>query len=156
MRQSEVHMHSVPRVPAAGAPRDEVELSEQKLAELLAAIEAASAAADQRRLAARLPADGFVLLGSIDPLRPHAPRQVRVYDISRFGIAVIDQAPMPPGTQFNLLVPRRGRRAMEMLCTVRHTRPLGDGHLIGAQYGASWLSTVATVVNPSAAGNIAS
>ena len=35
---------------------------------------------------------------------------------------------------------------------VRH---VGDAHVIGAQYGASWLSTVATLVNPEATGHVA-
>jgi hypothetical protein len=149
-------MKSVSRVATTAAPVGGIELSELKLAELIAAIEAASAAGDQRRLAARLPAHGTVMLASVSPLEPHPPRQVRVYDISRCGIAVIDSEAAPAGRQFNLLVPRQGRRPLEMLCTVRHTRPLGDAHLIGAQYGASWLSTIATLVHPDATGRVTS
>jgi hypothetical protein len=146
---------SVTRVTSASVPPGGVELSEKKLAELIDAIDASSSGDDGRRVAARLPAQGTVLLASVDPLVKAAPRPVRVYDISRFGIAVIDEAPMPTGTQFNLLVPREGRRPLEMLCTVRHSRSTREGHVIGAQYGASWLSTVATLINPSATGHVA-
>jgi hypothetical protein len=147
---------SVTRVASASVPPGGVELSERKLAELIDAIEAASSAGeDERRVAARLPAQGTVLLASVDPLVEDPPRPVRMYDISRFGVAVVDDAPMQTGTQFNLLVPREGRRPLEMLCTVRHSRATREGHVIGAQYGASWLSTVATLLNPSATGRVA-
>ena len=150
-------MQSVSRVPHSAPPAGGVELSEKKLGELIDAIEAASASDDeQRRVAARLPAQGTVLLAPIDPSAPpRATHEVRVFDISRFGIAVIDDSPMQSGTQFNLLVPRDGKRPLEMLCTVRHSRPVGDGHVIGAQYGASWIATVATLINPGATGRIA-
>ena len=147
---------SVTRVPSNdSAPPGGVELSEQKLNELIDAIEAASTTEDERRLAARLPAQGTVLLAAVDPNVTAAPRPVRVYDISRFGVAVVDEHPMPSGAQFNLLVPREGRRPLEMLCTVRHSRATRDGHVIGAQYGASWLSTVAAYLNPAATGRVA-
>jgi len=146
---------SVSRVSRPAAPQGGVELSEKKLVELMDAIESASTSGqDERRVAARLPAQGTVLLASVDPHVKAAPRPVRVYDISRFGVAVVDDAPMPSGAQFNLLVPRDGRRPLEMLCTVRHSRATREGHVIGAQYGASWLSTVATIINPSATGHV--
>ena len=150
-------MQSVSRVSRNNPPPGGVELSEKKLAELMDAIEAASASNDDaRRVAVRLPAQGTVLLASVGPLVPDPPREVRVYDVSRFGVAVIDVAPMAAGTQFNLLVPRDGRRPLEMLCTVRHSRPIRDAFEIGAEYGASWLSVVATMLNPTATNHVAS
>jgi hypothetical protein len=148
-------MHPVSRVPTTAAPAGGIELSEKKLAELIDAIEAAAAPHDdQCRAAARLPAQGTVLLAPVNPGSTEQPREVRVYDVSRFGVAVLDEEPIPTGTQINLLIPREGRRPLEMLCTVRHTRPLNGAHVIGAQFGASWLSTVATLVNPAATGHV--
>ena len=150
-------MNVVSRVPTTAAPAGGVEISEKKLSELIDAIEVASTPNDERRrVAARLPAHGTVLLAPVGPGSTEPLREVRVYDVSRFGVAVLDHDPMPSGAQFNLLVPREGRRPLEMLCTVRHSRPMGDAHVIGAQYGASWLSTVAALVNPDATGHIAS
>src|SRR5688500_14344321 len=156
MRWSEVCMNVVSRVPTTAAPAGGVEISEKKLSELIDAIEVASTPNDERRrVAARLPAHGTVLLAPVNPGSTERPREVRVYDVSRFGVAVLDDLPIATGTQINLLVPRDGRRPLEMLCTVRHSRPLQGAHVIGAQFGASWLATVATLVNPAATGHVA-
>jgi len=64
---------------------------------------------------------------------------------------------MPVGTQFKLLIPRRLRRAIEVLCTVRHCRASEEGFIMGAEYGVSWIETLGTLVGPPpvAAGSVA-
>lgn len=75
-------------------------------------------------------------------------REVGVYDISGSGVAVIDSEPVALGTQFKLLIPRRFRRPVEVLCTVRHCRRSEDAFIVGAEYGVSWLETLGTLVGP--------
>ncbi len=71
-----------------------------------------------------------------------------VYDLSRTGVAIIHLDPMDADRQFNMLIPREDRRPIEVLCFVRHCRAQGDGYLIGAQFGVSWLSAVGAAVIP--------
>lgn len=66
--------------------------------------------------------------------------------MSRQGIAVVDDAPMESGEQFKVLFRRDDRRPIEVLCTVRHCRPQGDGYIIGAEFGVSWLSAVGAAI----------
>jgi len=82
------------------------------------------------------------------PAQAGQSHRVGVYDLSRTGVAIIDVEPITPGARFNLLVPREGRRPIEVLCSVRHCRAQGDGYVIGAQFGVSWLSAVGAAVIP--------
>ncbi len=82
--------------------------------------------------------------------RKAKPFEASVYDISSAGVAIVMQKPLPVGTQFKMLVSRRFRRSLEVLCTVRHCRPSDDGFIIGAEYGVCWLETLGTLVGPGA------
>ncbi len=78
------------------------------------------------------------------------PIEASVYDISSAGVAIVMHKPLPIGTQFKLLVSRRFRRSLEVLCTVRHSRQDDDGFIVGAEYGVCWLDTLGTLVGPGA------
>src|SRR5688572_8647709 len=139
--------HPVRRV-APGEDRQGVELTEEKLQKIIDALHATADPMD-RRTALRLPVEGYVDIAPIGAPAEAAPaHRVGVYDLSRTGVAVIDAQPITPGAQFNLLVPREGRRPIEVLCSVRHCRAQGDGYVIGAQFGVSWLSAVGAAVIP--------
>ena len=75
-------------------------------------------------------------------------RQAIVCDISSTGLAIGVREALLPGTQFKILIPRRFRRAIEVLCTAKHCRPSGKGYIVGAEYGVSWLETLGTLVGP--------
>jgi len=125
-----------------------VELTEERLSKMIDALHATADPVD-RRTAMRLPVEGY---GDIELLTPGArpqSRRVAVYDLSRTGVAIIDLEPMESGRQFNMLIPRENRRPIEVLCLARHCRPQGDGYIVGAQFGVSWLSAVgATLIPP--------
>ena len=80
-----------------------------------------AAAADRERLAA------------------HLERLNEAYE-TRFGfrycvfVAGRPREALLPGTQFKILIPRRFRRAIEVLCTAKHCRPSGKGFIVGAEY----------------------
>jgi len=137
----------VRRLPR-GTPVDGVELTEEKLTKMIDALHASVDPAD-RRTALRLPIEGFVDIALVMPGAEPQSRRVAVYDMSRTGVAIIDLDPLEPGRQFNLMIPRENRRPIEVLCIARHSRPQGDGYVIGAQFGVSWLSALgATLVPP--------
>ena len=124
---------------------DGVELTEEKLQRMIDALHATADPMD-RRTALRLPVEGFVTIAPIGGTDPSAARCVGVYDLSRTGVAVIDVEPMPAGSQFNMLIPRADRRPIEVMCVVRHARPQGEGFIVGAQFGVSWLSAIGAAV----------
>jgi hypothetical protein len=132
---------------ARGIPVDGVELTEERLAKMIDALHATADPTD-RRTALRLPVEGFVDIELLTPGSAPATRRVAVYDLSRTGVAIIDLDPMELGRQFNMLIPRPDRRPIEVLCLARHCRPEGDGYVIGAQFGVSWLSAVVAAVIP--------
>ena len=102
-----------------------------------------------RRSALRVPVEGFV---TIVPLSSGAgrgsPRKVGVYDLSRSGIAIVDEQPIPSGSQFNVQFSRESGLPLEVLCTARHSRPQGDAFITGAEFGVSWLSALRAAVAP--------
>ena len=132
---------------ARGAAMEGVELTEAKLAQMIEALHATADPAD-RRTALRLPVEGYVDVALVTPAAAPQLRRVAVYDLSRTGVAIIDLDPMEIGRQFNMLIPREYRRPIEVLCVARHCRPQGDGFIIGAQFGVSWLSAVGAAVIP--------
>ena len=132
---------------ARGAAMEGVELTEAKLAQMIDALHATADPTD-RRTALRLPVEGYVDIALVTPGAPPQARRVAVYDLSRTGVAIIDLDPMESGRQFNMLIPREDRRPIEVLCLARHCRPQGDGFIIGAQFGVSWLSAVGAAVIP--------
>jgi hypothetical protein len=149
----------VRRVPGGLAPSG-AEISEQRLAEMIDALQASagdpvgggggSAAVPARRRALRLPVGGFVMM-VLDDVHPtqSRPHFVGVYDMSRTGIAVVDAEPLPPGARFRVLFARAtDARPLEVACTVRHCRPQGDGYIIGAEFGTSWVSATGAQVAP--------
>jgi hypothetical protein len=132
---------------ARGMPLEGVELTEERLTKMIDALHATADSMD-RRTALRLPIEGFVDVALLTPGADPVSRRVAVYDLSRTGVAIIDVEPMAPGRQFNMLIPREHRRPIEVLCLARHCRPQGDGYVIGAQFGVSWLSAVGAAVIP--------
>ena len=131
-----------------------MELSERKLEKVIKAIDAlrcepdVSRPTDIARLSPRLTVQASVTMLPFAHGRTGQAREVGVYDISGSGVAVIDSQPMAMGTQFKLLIPRRLRRPIEVLCTVRHCRQSEGGFILGAEYGVSWLETLGTLVGP--------
>jgi hypothetical protein len=124
-----------------------VALTEEKLAKMIDALHATADPGDRRR-ALRLPVEGYVEIALVTPGADPQSRRVPVYDLSRTGVAIIDLDPMEIGRQFNLMIPRENRRPIEVLCVARHCRPHGDGYIIGAQFGVSWLSAVGATLVP--------
>ena len=109
----------------------------------------ATAVEGDRRTALRLPVEGYVDIALVTPGAAPQSRRVAVYDLSRTGVAIIDLKPMDLGRQFHMLIPRQNRRPIEVLCLARHCRPQGDGYIVGAQFGVSWLSALgATLIPP--------
>src|SRR5215210_9187134 len=104
---------------ARGTPAEGVELTEELLAKMIDALHATADPAD-RRTALRLPVEGYVQIVLLTPGAEPDSRRVPVYDLSRTGVAIIDLDPIDVGRQFNLLIPRQGRRPIEVLCIVRH------------------------------------
>src|SRR3954463_9656986 len=120
--------------PSAALPAG-VEISEEKLTEMIASVQAAGEDVGVVRRAMRVPVKGFArmaLMGS------GAERAIGIYDMSRTGIAIVDAEPMPPGRQFNVLFARPDKRPIEVMCSARHSRRLEDAFIIGADFGVSW------------------
>ena len=133
---------------APGMAVQGVELTEERLSKMIDALHATADPVD-RRTALRLPVEGYVDIELLTPGARPQSRRVAVYDLSRTGVAIIDLEPMESGRQFNMLIPRENRRPIEVLCLARHCRPQGDGYIVGAQFGVSWLSAVgATLIPP--------
>ena len=125
-----------------------VELTEERLSKMIDALHATADPVD-RRTALRLPVEGYVDIELLTPGARPQSRRVAVYDLSRTGVAIIDVEPLEMNRQFNMLIPRENRRPIEVLCLARHCRPQGDGYIVGAQFGVSWLSAVgATLIPP--------
>ena len=125
-------------------------LSEKKLAALVAALQSGAADPFGRRTALRVPVAGFA---NIVPLSGDARergerRRVGVYDLSRSGIAVVADEPMPDGTQFNVQFERESGLAIEVMCTARHSRRQGEAFIIGAEFGVSWIDALGAAVAP--------
>jgi hypothetical protein len=115
------------------------EISEEKLETMIGTLHDAADPLG-RRCALRVPVEDFVnieVLGADD-----GAWSVGVYDMSRQGIAIVTDEPMESGVQFNVLFRREHKRPIEVLCTVRHCRRQGDGYIIGAEFGVSWLDAV--------------
>jgi len=119
------------------------EISEPKLQ---AMIESLHDAPDPigRRNALRIPVEGFVEVEWMG--EPGSWQRVGVYDMSRTGIAIVRGHPYPTGEQLRIMFTRGDRRPIEVMCTVRHSRPHGNGYIIGAEFGVSWLSAVASAM----------
>ncbi len=123
-------------------------MSERKLEKVIKAVAALQNEAGAGRLLPRMSVQATVTMLPFAHGRTGQPREVGLYDISSAGVAVIDSRPMAMGTQFKLLIPRRMRRPIEVLCTVRHCRQTEDGFILGAEYGVSWLETLGTLIAP--------
>ena len=128
--------------PAVGPPSG-VEISEAKLEEMIASVQAAGEHVGPIRRAMRLPVEGFA---RIQPLGSRHQRVVGVYDMSRTGIAIVDSEPMEPGRQFNVFFSRPDKRPIEVMCSARHSRQQGDAFIIGAEFGVSWLGAVGAAI----------
>src|SRR5438876_1104357 len=113
-------MQNVQRVEHQDEPSPPMELSDQTLAGLLAALDSTSDGLVGRRQNSRLRIQGQVMMTLLDSIGNPAPRSVGIYDVSRSGIAIIDDQPMEEGQQFSILLPRIGQSAVELICTARH------------------------------------
>jgi hypothetical protein len=124
-----------------------IELSEKRLREIADALHGPDPMG--RRNALRLAVEGFV---TIKPVRPGdrgaLAKRVGVYDLSRTGIAVVDDQPIPAGAKFNVVVSRAVGGPIELLCTARHSRRQGDAYITGAEFGVSWLAALGAAVAP--------
>jgi hypothetical protein len=124
-----------------------VELSERKIHEMADALHGPDPLG--RRTALRVPVEGFVTIVPLAPGGARAgERRVGVYDLSRSGIAVVDNEPIEPGSQFNVQIARDAGLPIEVLCTARHSRRQGDAYITGAEFGVSWLSALGAAVAP--------
>jgi hypothetical protein len=129
-------MQSVHRVEHQIEGPPPVELSDQTLAGLLAVLDSLCEGQVGRRQNSRLRVQGQVMMTPLEAGGHPTPRAVGVYDISRNGIAVVDEKPMEDGEQFSVLLPRIGQPAVEMICTARHSRAQNGQFVIGARYGS--------------------
>src|SRR5438876_4399377 len=124
--------HSAQDLPPA------VELSDATLAELVATLDLPGDDQIGKRQDSRLRVRGQVMITPLKADGAQSPRQVSVYDISRSGIAIVDDRPMEREEQFTVLLPRiASQNPVEMICTARHTRPLNGQFVIGARYGGT-------------------
>jgi hypothetical protein len=139
-------MAPAPRPAIAQFDTRGVEISEEQLSAMIAALHDADDPAG-RRSALRVPVEGFAFLARGGE-KSGAAQRIGIYDMSRTGVAVVDAEAMAPGEKFNILFPRPDRRPIEVLCTARHCRAHGDGFTIGAEFGVSWLSAVADAIAP--------
>jgi hypothetical protein len=122
-----------------------VELSEKKLRAMVAALQGPDPVG--RRNALRVPVAGYVTIIPLVAGGPKAPpRRVGVYDLSRSGIAVVDEQPMPAGGRFEVQIARDAGLPIEVLCTARHSRRQGDAYIIGAEFGVPWLAALGAAV----------
>jgi PilZ domain len=129
-------------------PASGVEISEARLLEIIASVEAAGEDVGLNRRAMRLPVEGFARIQPLSSRQQQDQQQrvVGVYDMSRTGIAIVDSEPMELGQQFNVLFSRPDRRPIEVMCSVRYSRRQGDAFIIGAEFGVSWLSALAATM----------
>ena len=132
-------MQEVQRVEhQPGTPPPPIELSDATLNNLISALDGAGDGPSGRRGNSRLRVQGTAVMIPLDPSSGSAARDVGVYDISRSGIAIVHTQQMAPGERFKLHVPRPGGEPVEMICTVRHCRPLEGQFVIGAQFGGDF------------------
>lgn len=129
-------------------PAVPVELSEGRLEKVIKALSLAPRAAGLDRPSPRLSLSAAVTVLPFRHGRSEKARPASIHDISSAGVSVLAAEAMPVGTQFKLLIPRRLRRAIEVLCTVRHCRASEEGFIMGAEYGVSWIETLGTLVGP--------
>jgi len=133
-------VHRLEPLPETAAPQTPVELSDATLGALVSALDAFSEPDSAgRRDSARLRIQGRVMMTQLDRSEPNAssPCEVGIYDISRSGIAIVDERPMERGTQFSVLLPRAGSHPVEMICTAVHSREQDGAFVIGARYGSN-------------------
>jgi hypothetical protein len=123
-----------------------VEISEAKLSEMIALVQAAGEQVGPIRRAMRVPVEGFARIQPLGTRGSPQQRVVGVYDMSRTGIAIVDSEPMPSGQQFNVLFSRPDKRPIEVMCSARHSRREGEAFIIGAEFGVSWLSAVSAAM----------
>ena len=128
--------------PTLDAPAG-VEISEARLSEIIASVQAAGDDVGPLRRAMRVPVEGFA---RIQKLGSREQQVVGVYDLSRGGIAIVNDEPMAAGEQFNVLFSRENKRPIEVMCTARHSRRQGEAFIIGAEFGVSWLSAVSAAM----------
>ena len=117
---------------------DLVKLPPQQLAEVVNALQASAAAANnaEKRRAARMEVQGNVLvvpLGKDGAVGKSFTAITR--DISFVGVGLMQSKALEQGQQIIVRLPRGTRAALIMLCVVMYTRPLADGlYVVGAEF----------------------
>ena len=127
-----------------------VELSERKFSKVMKALATTQIADSANRSMPRANLRAKVAILPFHHGRSGRPIEATVHDISSAGVAIILPSRLSVGTQFKMLISRRFRRSLEVLCTVRHCRPSDEGFIVGAEYGVCWLDTLGTLVGPGA------
>ena len=85
---------------------------------------------DDRRCEPRFPCDKLIAIRSCRPGDDRGFRPVRLLDCSVHGLGVFADDPMLAGEEF--LVEFKLERLMLAVYTVRHCRPVANGHIVGA------------------------
>lgn len=132
------------------APHTTVELSERKLNKVMKALATTPVSDPANRLLPRADVRAKVMILPFQHGRSGRAIEATVHDISSAGVAIVLPNGLAIGTQFKMLVSRRFRRSLEVLCTVRHCRRGDEGFIVGAEYGVCWLATLGTLVGPGA------
>jgi hypothetical protein len=125
-------------------------ISERQLQQMIDALQKTMPHRQGLRHWPRLSLEGYVTIQPLGAAERENPREVGVYDISRTGVAVVDERPASPGEQFALQIVRRLHRPLEVLCTVRNCRSERGSYVIGAEYGTSSLDAMNALIMPPA------
>src|SRR5690348_15897833 len=107
-------MQTVQRVEHQDELAPPVELSDQALAGLIAALDSVCEGQIGRRQDSRLRVQGRVMMTPLGSSANPTTRSVGVYDISRSDIAIVDDKPLEEGELFIVLLPRLEQPAVEM------------------------------------------
>ncbi len=111
-------------------------LASEQFAEIVAVMDRSvmGGKTDQRR-AGRMEQHRRISIQPMVDEKPGQAVEVELLDFSTRGIGVLHTHAMACGEQFITRMERPGKPAVELLCTVAHSRPAGEGkHKIGAEF----------------------
>jgi hypothetical protein len=112
-------------------------LSAEQFAEFVSVLDnlKSPAAHHDKRRSARMELQAQVPISLISDDEPAKACVVCVRDFSARGIAILHENALPIGQQFILELRRLKGRSISLLCTIVHSRTLGDGKFsIGAEF----------------------
>ena len=116
-------------------------LSAARVRQIADALFRAPKPADDRRASGRLAVGAAVRVRPFDG----AAFDAEVRDVSREGVALVTDREMRPGGQFDLVLPEPHG---DLLASVRHVRAEGRRFVVGARFGADWMSVLAATMRP--------